>query len=491
MNSASVNILLVEDDADTRNNLCDILELDDFTVTVAESAEDARKKIVHFNDGIVILDRKLPDGDADALLPELHTLAPAMDIIVVTGFADLDGTISALKNGAADYILKPINPDALRASIQRIVQRKSIERELREEHELANRIFQTAEAVILVLDLNGKIVRFNQYLTKISGWQLQEMAGEDWFESFLPENDRELFREVFRETASGIETNGIINPLVTRDGLTRQIRWSNTTIKDDTGQTKNVLAIGLDVTDLVAAQQSAIQSDRLATIGQTMAALAHESRNALQRIQANTDLLELELQDNEQAMADIRSIQKAANDLHAHLEEVRAFAAPIQLRLETAPLAEIWSQAWDSIGTTCEHGTAKLKFSAQSKQFVAKLDVRRFEQVFRNLFENSLAASNHPLEIQIDCVKTADQHLEIAIADNGPGLDAEQRLRIFDAFYTTKDTGTGLGMAIVKRIVEAHHGDIRVDELYAHGARFLIRLPLQIKTTTSKRTLRE
>lgn len=491
MNSASVSILVVEDDADTRNNLCDILELDDFSITVAVSAEDARKKILNLNDGIVILDRKLPDGVADDLLPELNALAPAVDIIVVTGFADLDGTISALKNGAADYILKPINPDALRASIQRIVQRKSIERELREEHELANRILQTAEAVILVLDLEGKIVRFNQYLTKISGWQLQEMVGEDWFESFLPENDRALFREVFHETASGIETCGIINPLVTRDGLPRQIRWSNTTIKDDSGQTKAVLAIGLDVTDLAAAQQLAIQSDRLATIGQTMAALAHESRNALQRIQANTDLLELELRDNEQAMADVRSIQRAANDLHAHLEEVRAFAAPIQLRLETTPVSEIWTQAWESIETRCNQQPAKLKVSPQSKQFLAKLDVRRFEQVFRNLFENSLAAASNPLEIQIDCVKTADEYLEISVADNGPGLDAEQRLRIFDAFYTTKDTGTGLGMAIVKRIVEAHHGEIRVDERYSNGARFLIRLPLQIKTTTSERTRKE
>ncbi|WP_182868161.1 ATP-binding protein [Rhodopirellula sp. JC639] len=115
-------ILVVEDDDDTRANLCDILELDGYSVsgvsTVAETL--AHRNLDQFT--TIILDRHLPDGTADDLLPRLNQLAPDAMCIVVTGDADLGGTITALREGASDYIVKPIRPDALRASLTRIRQ---------------------------------------------------------------------------------------------------------------------------------------------------------------------------------------------------------------------------------------------------------------------------------------------------------------------------------------------------------------------------------
>ena len=101
-------------------------------------------------------------------------------------------------------------------------------------------------------------------------------------------------------------------------------------------------------------------------------------------------------------------------------------------------------------------------------------------QVFRNLFENSLAASTDPAEVDIHCSPTSlagASALKIEIHDNGPGLSLEQRQRVFDAFYTTKSTGSSLGMAIVKRIVEAHGGTIVVADPAQPGAQFVIVVP--------------
>ena len=107
-----------------------------------------------------------------------------------------------------------------------------------------------------------------------------------------------------------------------------------------------------------------------------------------------------------------------------------------------------------------------------------KLDVLRIEQVFLNLFENSLAASVDPVRIWVDCVREQDNELRITIRDNGPGLSIEQRERVFEPFYTTKSTGTGLGMSIVQRIVQAHHRRIEVSEPPRSGAAvFTIHLP--------------
>lgn len=469
-------ILVVEDDADTRANLCDVLELDNHHVSVAATASEAREMVSANEMAIMILDRKLPDGIAEDLLPEFRELVPSMDIIVVTGYADLESAIEALKNGAADFLLKPISPEAIRTSIQRILQRRAIERKLHQEHELASNIFRTAEAIVLVLDLEGKIVRFNPYLTKISGWSLADAVGEDWFANFLPDDEREGIKEVFQKTARGMETAGILNPIVTRAGQKRQIRWSNTTLKDVQGDPTAVLAVGLDVTDLVEAQQRAVQSERLATIGQTMTALAHESRNALQRIQASSDILGLELEGNAQALEDLGSIRRAARELHTHLEEVRAFAAPIQLRLSRTNLCTVWTQAWNHLMHTFHHRQASLN-NHSSQPVEAELDILRMEQVFRNLFENSLTACVDPVSIEIRCEHSLKDHIEISVADNGPGIRPDQRGKVFDAFYTTKETGTGLGMAIVRRIIDAHEGNIFVDEQFEQGARFVIRIP--------------
>ncbi len=111
---------MIEDDADTRTNLCDILELDGYQVSSVGTAEETFC-IEDLNDfTAIILDRRLPDGTADELLPRLRQEAPSAAIIIITGHADLDSTIAALRDGAADFILKPVNPELLRASIKSI-----------------------------------------------------------------------------------------------------------------------------------------------------------------------------------------------------------------------------------------------------------------------------------------------------------------------------------------------------------------------------------
>jgi len=105
-----IDILVIEDDADTRANLRDILELDDHRVVTAASAAEALDRHNWDPFAAIILDRRLPDATAEQLLPRLKAVAPAAAVIVVTGYADTQGAIAALRQGASDYILKPITP---------------------------------------------------------------------------------------------------------------------------------------------------------------------------------------------------------------------------------------------------------------------------------------------------------------------------------------------------------------------------------------------
>ncbi len=400
-------------------------------------------------------------------------------MIVVTGYADLDGTIAALREGVADYILKPVNPNALRSSLNRIQARRRIAHELHSEQELVDQIFRMAEAIVLILDTHCRVQKFNPYLTKVAGWQLEEVLGLDWCDTFIHSADRDMVRQYFKQTLAGLETHGIVNGIVTKAGRTLQVRWSNTTLKDEAGRVVAVLAVGLDVTEVVEAQERVLQSERLAAIGETMTALAHESRNSLQRIQASTEILELELEGHEQALADLRSIRRATSDLHGLLEELRSFAAPINLQLEACDLPSIWRQAWQYLHAHRGWEKAVLREEVHISHTVHSLDKQRMGQVFRNLFENSLAACSDGAQIVVCLQPTGPHGIEISVADNGSGMTQEQRARMFEAFYTTKPTGTGLGLPIVRRIVEAHQGSIGVDEKAASGTKIIIQLPVE------------
>ena len=133
----SRGILVIEDDLDTRANLQDILELDGYCVTLAGSLKEATEHHTWSEYSVILIDRKLPDGTADVILPQIQQAAPHTASIVITAYADLDGTIAALRSGAADYLLKPINPDLLRAAVARVLKVQEMEERIRQAERLA------------------------------------------------------------------------------------------------------------------------------------------------------------------------------------------------------------------------------------------------------------------------------------------------------------------------------------------------------------------
>ncbi|GIW99182.1 MAG: histidine kinase [Pirellulaceae bacterium] len=475
-----MSVLVVEDDRDSLANLMDILSWEGFQVHGASSAQEAREVIRHHGaPRVVVLDRRLPDTDAETFLPELQSLSRDSDVIIVTGYADLDSTIGAMRLGASDYLLKPVNPEALLTSVRRLLERQAMRRAWHEEHEFAERVLETTEAIVLVLGLDGSIQRCNPFFEQMTGWSSAEAIGENWFERFVPVDEVEPLRATFDKTIAGEHARGIVNSVLRRDGEIRVIRWSNAVLKDHARQVIGVLAVGLDITDIIEAQNKLLQHERLAVIGETMAALAHESRNSLQRIRAKVDLLQLELQDNAQAMDDLASIAKATDDLHRLLEEVRGYAAPIHLDLTMQQLDKVWRRAFEEVQQSHPRATMQLSENCP-EQPLAVVDAQRMRQVFRNLFENSVMAAGDQVQLFVEASLDPDGSvMQVAVSDDGPGFQGARIDRIFDAFYTTRPTGTGLGMAIVRRILEAHGGSIRVDESYDRGARILLTIPVK------------
>ncbi len=233
-----------------------------------------------------------------------------------------------------------------------------------------------------------------------------------------------------------------------------------------------------DITKQKDAETRARQAERLAAIGQTVAGLAHESRNAFQRSQACLEMLALELESQPDAIELVERTQRALSHLHHLYEEVRNYAAPITLDRQECNLAHVWRDAWAHLEPSFQGGDVTLHENLEVVDPICSIDWFALGQVFRNIFENSIFACESPGRIEVRCQQAELNKLpaiRVTISDNGPGLSDESMSRVFDAFFTTKPKGTGLGMAIAKRIIDAHEGTFEVGNRTL-GAEFVITL---------------
>jgi len=480
---AFYRVLVIEDDKDTRANLCDILELDGYHSTAVGSVKETLSQRDLAKYSAIILDRKLPDGSAEDLLPRLRELAPEAGIIIVTGYADVHGAIAALRQGAIDYILKPINAEVLRARLAQLEERARLAAAKRHSETAFRSLVEAAPSMIVILRPDNSISYFSPFAEELTGFTSAEIRGKDFAHLLLPPESRRAVSEEIQKVVSRIPVRGLESQVLCRDGTRRWMVWNFQWLDDYEGAPA-LLAVGQDITTVKEAQERALQAERLAAIGQMVAGLTHESGNALARCQACLEMLALEVEDRPEALDLISRAQKAQDHLRQLYEDVRGYAAPIKLQREVWELGGIWRQAWQNLAMLRTGRDAVLREHTHGLDLHCSVDHFRLEQVFRNIMENTLAACKDPVVLEVSCTAMhldGRPALHIQVCDNGPGLSSEQRQRIFEPFFTTKTKGTGLGMAIAKRIVQAHRGLITVGDpatsARGAGAQIHITLP--------------
>ena len=172
-----------------------------------------------------------------------------------------------------------------------ITERKLAEAALKQERDFAERLIETAPVIVLVLDPQGNIIRFNSFMEKLSGYSLAEVKGKNWFDTFLAECDVPSVAEVFARAKGGVSTHGNVNAILTRDGSERLIAWYDTTLQNSAGELSAVLAIGHDVTEQKAKEAQLLQAQKMETVGQLTGGIAHDFNNLLTVILGNLELL--------------------------------------------------------------------------------------------------------------------------------------------------------------------------------------------------------
>lgn len=346
-----------------------------------------------------------------------------------------------------------------------------------ERSEVKFRMLVEAAACMVMILRDERIAYFSPYSEELTGYAAEAVIGQPFLPLLVPDDARGEASAAVAATRAGHPAKSYELPLVRRDGTQRWFVWNTQRLDDFEGQPA-VLVVGQDFTEKREAQERLLRSERLAGIGQMITGIAHESRNALQRIQSCTEMLELEIEGNTEAQRLVRRLQEAQDILITLFDEVRGYAAPIHLERSSCKLNAVWEEAWQSLETGRRDRQTWLIENSKNVDLTVYADRFRLVQVFRNLLENSLAACGDPVLIHIECEDaqwTGQPAVRIGVRDNGPGLPANARHSVFEPFFTTKTKGTGLGMAIARRIVDAHGGHIDVGES-SSGAEFVITL---------------
>lgn len=168
--------------------------------------------------------------------------------------------------------------------IHDITERRRTEEALRRERDFAERLVETAQVIVLVLDPEGRIVRFNPYMEEISGYRLREVQGRDWFATFLPPRDHSRIREIFQGAVSDMEVRGNVNPIITKDGREREIEWQGRTLKDRSGTVIGLLSIGQDITERLGAEHRLATQHAVTRVLATSASVTEATPLLLQAI---------------------------------------------------------------------------------------------------------------------------------------------------------------------------------------------------------------
>jgi len=240
---------------------------------------------------------------------------------------------------------------------------------------------------------------------------------------------------------------------------------------------------------LELAQAEARRSERLAALGQLSAGLAHEIRNPLGVIKGSAEMLSQKLQASDDLARELAGyISTEVNRLSALVTEFLDFARPLHAQPQPADLVALIDRVLQTVAARFPNKPVRIERHYEGGLPLVPLDESLCEQAFLNLVQNAYEAmqdNNQGGTLRVDIQRRSEDSrdgVELRLADTGPGIPEPLREEIFNPFVTTKKTGVGLGLSIVSKIVDGHHGSIHVENAPAGGAVFTIFFPLEEAT---------
>lgn len=360
---------------------------------------------------------------------------------------------------------------------------------IKESEEKYRNLVEDIEDVIFRLDKKGRYLFLNNALRNVTGYNPREFYENPAIAmEIIHKDDGEFVRETTRRVLSGElkASKDLEYRIYCKNGDELWVSQNTYPIKNKKGNIVGIEGIMRDITDSKKIEEQIRRSERLASIGELAASIAHEIRNPLGAISNSVGMLkrDLSLKGDDQRLFDM--VVEETDRLNSIITNFLTFAHPAEYHFIRSDIPEIIDETLFLLEQD-ERFHKEIRVVKMYANDVPKVYVDRnwIRKVFWNLFVNSIDAMPRggKIFIRVRKPKSSDKNeIEIVIADTGLGIPPEIIRKIFEPFFTTKKSkGTGLGLSIVHRIVDNHGGVIDVRSKQNKGTIFTLRLPIKNK----------
>lgn len=343
------------------------------------------------------------------------------------------------------------------------------------------RLLDSANALILGIDRDWRITVCNRALLELTGMTREHVLGSD-LRDLIATGERAHLTTAFSAALAGRHDAAVTVMLPTGKGPVRCV-WSIASVGRSGGPVEAVIAVGQDQSKIDILQQQVVRAERLATIGELAAGVVHELNNPLTSITVYAEYLTRKFEAAGAEPPDLEKLRRIGTSAQRILRFSRdlvQYARPSGRDVEPVDLAAVVRSSVSICDHLIERGGIQLELEIDPELPALRAVAGQLEQVLINLITNAVHAAENGGRVIVRARAESPQAILLEVADSGHGVRDEDRERIFEPFFTTKPDGkgTGLGLPIVRNIVEQHRGTVVVLKSDLGGAEFRVTIPV-------------
>jgi PAS domain S-box-containing protein len=331
-------------------------------------------------------------------------------------------------------------------------------------------ILECLDAGVIVFDNDGVIGLFNESAEKLTGVSRDKAIGNS-YAALFPGDEHKTTGQLLESKENRVRGEKWFDE--------QPVGYSSSKIFDETGRCLGVVEILYDMSAEKQLRETIRQVSALAALGEMSAIVAHQVRNPLAGVLGFSDLLNRDLPADHPSAPLAAKIAQGAHEVNRIITNLLDFTKKTKPDYRDMDLVKFLKDIVASIPEQPFGAGLQIDWQCDIDSLMYRFDPLLFRQVIYNIAENAAQAMEPEGGIlRISLSKSDDKQICLAIADSGKGFTEEDAEILFKPFYTTKRNGTGLGLAVVKRVIDFHNGTIRAESKPGKGAVFTITLPL-------------
>jgi len=488
-----IRVLVAEADPSFVKIIADSMEESGslYDLESVSSGRDCLEKLREQKFDILLLDHDLPDGKGLDWLRRFNELGVGIPTIFVTAKGDSRLAIEAMKEGVFDYVNRSAEcAKAFPFLVHRVidgyslmVEKVRLQKELIATKNFLESVIEKAGDAISVVDLEGKVLYWNEGAERVYGYSRDEVMGKELSKliTFRSEKSKDQ-EECFLDSLRGrVKQGEVISNAEcrrrTKDGREIIVHMTASPLRSAEGEIAGVTRICRDITHLKKAEERLMLTERLSSLGELTAGVAHELRNPLAGIKINTQVLARKKDLSETDRRVIESTQEGVEKIQKIVDDMLHFARPKAAHFQEEDINEVIGKSLAILQAKMKKGNIALVFEKGKNLPPLRIDLHQIQQVLINLMLNAIQAMEKGGTLTLRAFRETDEGVGVEIRDTGIGIPAANLKKIFDPFFTTKSEGTGLGLSITMKILDNHRASLDVESEEGKGSVFTLHFP--------------